>query len=284
MRLRLPLAVAALAAVTFAGSAAAADGATYAKLVESKAPTIAMVKSVIKVSWEGAGRESESNNERVGVVVDPAGLVMVQAYGGRSSSMKMSATKLRVLFDGEEKEYDAVLGATDSKLGLAFVRVKDLAGKKLTAVNFAEGADPKIGDELGGVLRTDQGFDYAPFFLVTRIVGQVSKPRNMWLLAPGSNPVAHPLYHADGKPAGVVVIQQGISEEGSSNRTCLLPLKAVTGVVTQAIKASEKALEDAKAHDAEAAAAMSESGTGEDSGAMSETPPAMDDAPMDGGR
>src|SRR5262245_7136948 len=242
MRTASVFAAVALALCCAARPAGAADQPGYGKLLEAKASTIVSVKSVLKWSWNG-GAAQERNDERNGVVVDPSGVVMVANFAGpgRSSSLTVAATKIRVLFDGDEKEYDAVLGATDSKLGLAFVRIKDLAGKTITSVNFSDGVDVKIGDEVVGCFRTDQGFDYAPFFALGRVVGQVTKPRTMWILT-GIGMVSTPLYTAEGKVTGIVARQQGISEEGSAERTFLLPYKAVQGVVGQAIKASAEAL------------------------------------------
>ena len=143
-----------------------------------------------------------------------------------------------MIFEGDEKEYDAVLGATDSKLGLAFVRVKDLGGKKLTSVDFAAGAEVKLGDELAGVIRTDQGFDYAPYYGMTHVVGQVTKPRSMWIVT-GFLPQGHPLYTTDGRAAGIVVQQAGATED-SGSKVFLLPTKAVVGLVSQAVKACRR--------------------------------------------
>lgn len=276
MRIRPLLLGVAVACLSTARPASAADDdAALPKLMEAKAPAVVMVKSVLKISFEGGGGDRERNDERNGVVVDAAGVVMIQNFLGTqaTSRFKVSPTNIRVLFDGDEKEYDAILGAMDSKLGLGFVRVKDLAGKTLSSANLADGAEAKLGDEVFGVLRTDQGFDYAPYFGVARLVGQVTKPRTMWILA-GFTPVGHPLYSRDGKVAGVVVRQSGITEEGTSERTFLLPAKAVSGVVAQAVKASAKALEDAKTHEAEAAAAMAEP-------AMGDAPPAMGEPGME---
>jgi hypothetical protein len=242
-----------------------------AKFVEAKAPSVVTVKSVLKIG------DSESNNERSGCVVDAQGVVMIQNWMStrfrNPSAFKLAPTKIRVIFDGDEKEYDAVLGATDSKLGLAFVRVKDLAGKKVTAVDFSAGVEVKLGEELAGVIRTDQGFDYAPYYGTTRVVGQVTKPRSMWIVT-GFLPQGHPLYTTDGRAAGVVVTQSGTTDDAGS-RVFLLPTKAVTGVIAQAVKACEKALEEAKAQEAEAAAeaGMTEPTPG-DAG-MGETSPGM---------
>ena len=229
-----------------------------AKFLEAKAPTVVTVKSVLKIG------DHERNDERSGFVVDPEGVILIANWmpSRFSSQMKVTPVNIRILFDGDEKEYEAVQGAVDSKLGLAFLKVKDLAGKKVVSVDFAAGVEVKLGDELAGITRTDQGFDYAPYYGTTRVVGQVTKPRAMWLVT-GFLAQALPLYTTDGRAAGVVVNQTGISEDGGGSRWFLLPTKAVTGVIGQAVKASAKALEEAKAHEAEAAAAMDDAGMGE---------------------
>ena len=238
--------------VALLGARPVRAGDVYAKQMEAKAASAVIVKAVLKTSF--GSDEHESNYEAAGTLVDASGLVMIQGFGFGGSRMKVNATKLRVLFDGEEKEYDAVLGATDSKLGLAFVRVKDLGDKKVTPIDFASPAEPAVGDELFGVLRTDSSFDYAPYYGTTKVVGQVKKPREMWLVS-GFLPIGAPLYAADGKTAGVVIRQSGISEEGGATRVFLLPMKAFGAVVTQAAKAAQKALDDAKAKEKEAAEA-----------------------------
>jgi hypothetical protein len=272
MRTRL-LAAALLGTLALAPRAARAeDEPSWPKLMAAKAPTVVTVKSVLKISFEGGGGDRETNDERNGVVVDPAGVVMMQNYFGRGR-MHVTPKSVRVLFEGDEKEYDAVLGGMDSKLGLAFVRIKDLAGRACTATNIGDSAEVKIGDEVMWVVRTDQGFDYAPYFGTVRVNVQIAKPRPAWLVQ-GNVPIAHPLYTAEGKVAGVGVQLSGISEEGSSSRYCLLPAKAVVGIVANGVKATAKALEEAKAHDAEAAAGMTEPGMEE---------PAMAEPAMEGG-
>ena len=270
----------ALLLVASASPSAADDPVKFeaGKFLEAKAPSVVTVKSVLKVG------DSERNDERTGSVVDPEGVVMLVNWTSTrfrsSSAFKMTPTKIRVLFDGDEKEYDAVLGATDSKLGLAFVRVKDLAGKKPTSVDFAAGTEVKLGDELAGVVRTDQGFDYAPYYGVARIVGQVTKPRSMWIVS-GFIPEGHPLYTMDGRAAGVVVRQVGATDDAAS-RIFLLPAKAVTGVISEGVKRCAKAVEEAKTQDAEAAA---EAAMGEPAPSPAPAGPGMGEPPagMDGG-
>ncbi len=283
---RLARIVAGIAVIGLLGARPALAGDVYAKQMDAKAASAVIVKAVLKVNF--GGNENESNYEAAGTIVDASGLVMIQGFSfGRA---KVNPTKLRVLFDGEEKEFDAVLGATDSKLGLAFVRVKDLGEKKITPIDFTSPAEPAVGDELFGVLRTDSGFDYAPYYGIAKLVGQVKKPREMWLVS-GFIPIGAPLYAADGKTAGVVIRQSGISEEGGGSRTFLLPVKAFGVVVVQAAKAAQKALDDAKAHEKEAAEEAAKEAAGMDGAPAGEkkpdeakpVEPPMGDAPKDTG-
>lgn len=267
---RLPSLVLAALVGASALSAAARAEDPLAKQLEAKAPAVVMVRSVIKFSFQG-GTDRESNDTRVATVVDASGVVMMAHWLPASmlSRAKVTPVKIQILFDGEEKEYDAILGAVDSKLGLVFVRVKDLGDRKLTPVRFDEPVEVKLGDELCGVTRTDQAFDYAPYYGNAKLVGQITKPRVSWLVS-GFTPPGHPLFTVDGKAAGVVVRQSGTSEEGTSERTTLLPSSAIAPIVAQAVKASAKALEEAQALEKEAAEEAAKAAA--DAAAMGDAP------------
>jgi hypothetical protein len=187
---RLPsLVLAALVGVVgLSAVALAAD--PFAKQIEAKSPSIVIVKSVVKFSSQGGG-DRESNDTRVATVVDASGVVMMPHWLPTAllSRMKVSPVKIQVLFDGEEKEYYSILGAVDSKLGLVFVRVKDLGDRKLAPVRFDEQVDLELGDELGGITRTDQAFDYVPYYGNAKLVGKITKPRS-WLVS-GFTPIDH---------------------------------------------------------------------------------------------
>ena len=262
-----------------AGAGGASDD-PYAKQLQAKVATVVAVKAVLKAS--GGGGDREFNVETIGVVVDPSGVVMMQNwFGGQRGSGKVTPVSIRILFDGDEKEYDAILGAMDSKLGLAFVKVKDLAGKKIASVDFSDGAETSLGDEVFGVYRMEEGFDYAPYYFTGKLVGQVTKPRTMWFCtAASAQYVGHPMYTPEGKVAGVVIRQSGNSEESRISRVFLLPVKSVVGVVGQAIKASAKALEDSKAQEADAG--MGEPAAMGDAGGMETPPPGMGQEPAPG--
>ena len=94
----------------------------------------------------------------------------------------MTPTDIKVLFAEDDEEYEAIVGVTDTNLHLSFIIIKDLKGKELDllASDFAKAsvtADVKIGDRLIGVSRYNEGFDYAPYFGITRIAGKIEQPR-----------------------------------------------------------------------------------------------------------
>ena len=260
---RIPsLVLAALVGAVGLSAGARAEQDPFAKLIETKATSVVIVKSVIKVAFQGGG-DRESNDTRPATIVDASGVVMMSHWFPTSMlpRVKVTPLKLQVLFDGEEKEYDAILGAVDSKLGLVFVRVKDLGDRKLVPVRFDEPIDVKVGEELCGITRTDQAFDYAPYYGNAKLVGQVTKPRLSWLVS-GFVPLGHPLFLLDGRAAGIVLRQSGTSEDGASERVTLLPSSAIAPIVVQGVKASAKALEEAKAHEKEAAEEAAKGGDG----------------------
>ncbi|NUQ46826.1 MAG: hypothetical protein HUU22_12435, partial [Phycisphaerae bacterium] len=132
------------------GLAAYAAGDPVGKHLEQKAPTVVVLKLVLKVG------EYENAAERVATVVDPAGVIMTTGLGSSRGGTKVAIESARVVFPGDEKEYDAVLGAFDSRLGLSFFRIKDLGGKKIASVNLDDVVEPKVGDELFGVSRLEE--------------------------------------------------------------------------------------------------------------------------------
>jgi hypothetical protein len=262
---RFPIAAGALlVAFACATPASAADDARAA-LIASKSPTTVSVKITAKItgSFRGGGAvDQEQNLTSSGVVVDAAGLVMVpsNAVSFRSRpgmDIKVTPTSIRVIFPGDETEYDAILGAVDSKLGLAYLLIRDLKGRKADPFDMSRTTDPKVGDTLYAVTRLGQGFDYAPVCQTANVVGQVTKPRAMWVIDGEAPEAGHPLYTADGAVAGIMISQEGVGEGGGS-LIFLLPLKIATSSIERSLKAAQKELEDVKQREAEAAAKAAE--------------------------
>lgn len=256
---RLPL-LGALVGVLLLSSPAHA-GEPRAALIEAKSGAVVSMKMTLKItgSFRGQAVDQEVNRTAGGVVVDAAGLIMFpsQLVSHPNPDIKISPTSIRVTFPGDEKEYDAILGAVDTKLRLAYVLIRDLAGRKATPLDVARTVEPALGDTLYAVTRLGQGYDYAPVCQTAFVIGQVSKPRTMWVIDGEAPEPAHPLYTADGSLAGIMISQEGVGEGGGQG-TFLLPLKIAASSFERSLKAAQKELEDLKVREAEAAAKAKE--------------------------
>lgn len=238
---------------------------THQALIDGKAGAVVSLKFVLNVNinFQGQQMNREVNQQVVGVVVDASGFVMVPASAfdvSMNLPPQVDATStpvnIRVIFPGDDKEYPAILGAKDSKLGLAFVLIKDLGDKKPTVVDLANTAEPAVGDTLYGVSRLDQGFDHAPICSEVRVIGKVTKPRTMWALAGTMQFLAEPLYTADGAVTGVCIAQSGVGSESQS--VFLLPLEVAAPTVKRAKREADRALDELLEAEEEAAARRAE--------------------------
>lgn len=268
-----PLQIAAVVAcmLLLAVPATAEDASPQSSLIKSKAGTVVALKYVLNM--ERGGRTQERNASATGVMIDSSGLVMTPAsnfspaagvppalramFAAQMRGVKATPSNIRIIFPGDEKEHPAILGAKDSKFGLAFILIKDLGDKKVEALDMLTVAEPKVGDVLYGVSRMGQGFDYAPLCTQVRVIGQVTKPRPMWTLDDASEFTAQPLYNATGAVAGICVYQSGVGEEAAT-RPFVLPLKVAAATVRMAKKESERALEELLEAEEEAAAEAEE--------------------------
>jgi len=267
---RLCLAFLAIASLAAAAPVARADDeAVFQKLVDAKASTIVSVKYVLNIKITQGGTPviapQEQSRTSTGVIVDKSGLILIagDAFGvgnlGIPRQMRDQfeitavPSNIRVIFPGDTREYDSVMGAKDSKLGLVFVMVKDLAGKTIQALDMETTVEPKLGQVLYGVTRLDQGFDHAPYALRAQVAGSVTKPRTMWLVHGAEDHIGQPLYDAAGAMAGIVVSQEGVGDN-TTTLPFLLPLGVAKPTIATALKKSKDEL-DRILEEEEAAAA-----------------------------
>ncbi len=251
-----------------------------AKLIDAKSSSVVSIKYVLNVaiSFQGQNMDREISGTTTGVVIDESGLVMLPARAldagasmGIPAQMRnqveisSSPANLKVIFPGDDKEFPAILGAKDSKLGLGFVLIKDLEDKKPTVADMSDSTAPAIGEEVYGVSRLDQGFDHAPMCSKLRVIGEVSKPRRMWALNGTGMFLAQPLYTAAGKVVGICVSQEGVGSN-SATRAFVLPLKVANPTIKKAKKEAERALEEILEAEAENAAAEKDAAEGEGEG------------------
>lgn len=202
-------------------------------LIDKVSPSIVTVRVVLKLQMK-AGGQSESRESKLvteGVVITPDGLIMMsdapvasdvlwQLMGGDvddAGGLSVTPTDFKVTIGNEEKEYTAFLAATDTKLGLAFLKIEDLAGRKLPAVDFSHPADVHVGDQLATITRLSKGYDYAPSFSQGQVKAAIDKPRSAFLLTTTIVSVGLPVFTIDGIPAGVMILLPADVEADSAD-------------------------------------------------------------------
>lgn len=254
----------------------AQETADPAHLMQTLTPALVTVKIVYKtqMSAEGQSSTSEGKTEATGVVVSPDGLVMLatNSYsfdfssifgnlggGGDSPDFKSKTvpTDFKVTVGQDQKDYDAKLVATDTILGLTFIQITNLQGKKLTSVDMSQAAQPVVGERVILFARLGKGYDYAPYFHMTTICGEIQIPRHAYMLDGSGLGTGLPVYDLNGKPLGILtslapsVVEtdsggmgmqfvQRLFSGGGLAPTFLVPAETVNTIITQAKERAAK--------------------------------------------
>lgn len=230
-------------------------------LVQKVSPSIVTVRAVVKVDYkeEGESRSDEAKFSQRGVVVSEDGVVMisssiltVESFARlmdlepedlEEVNLKLAPQSFKVIFEQESKEYEAQLVATDSQLGLAFLKIKDLQERTLKPVEFKE--NPlELGSELFCVTRMPKGYDFVPYLMKLMVVAEVSKPRKAYVLDVATSEQGLPVFDAEGFAVGVISTirpaTRSDDEEdlgfGQGASECVLPVAAVRPMIQQAIQ------------------------------------------------
>lgn len=223
-----------------------ADATPQQKLVDTVSPSIVTVRIVIKMNVNTGGSQSqELRMPTEGAVVTPDGLIMMsnvpvssdawkQLVGGRAADadVTITPTEFKVTIGREDKQYNAFLAATDPKLGLAFIKIEDLADRTLTPVVFTSGAAVSIGDEVSSVTRLSKGYDFAPVVQTARVAGSVSKPRNAWVVGSDIVGVGLPVFSSTGDAVGVMSFIATALSQGESDGSGMM-MRYFDGPITQ---------------------------------------------------
>jgi len=224
-------------AVVFAQEAPSTQEASnmHKQLLEKVASSIVTVRVVMKYEFK-SGDESETSEQKFsmqGAIVSSDGLILLSAMPLTAESLKqmmgieaeqeerfdfkLTPQSFKVIFGTESKEYEATLVATDSQLGLAFLKIKDLEGRVLNPIQFKD-TPLTIGQELYTVSRLPKGFDYAPYFSSGRVIGEVSKPRRAFLMEGNISELGLPVYTLTGEAVGVAVLMgHGLKQDDESD-------------------------------------------------------------------
>lgn len=241
------------------------DAVHIRALLASAAPSTVIVKAVVEaqINQGGQTQKHDGRAELSGIVVDPSGLVMVgngafKPNGGgdttdeSNNGVTFNASDYQVVIPPDPTEHPATLVATDSELGVEFLKITDLGAKTLPAIDFSAGDPVQIGIDVLQVNRIEKGYDYAPFISVGVVIGDINKPRHAYILAGGANTEGLPCFDSAGKPIGLpirinatqideapgFVVGNHMFGETNSNAQSgifLIPAKNVATVIAEAV-------------------------------------------------
>ncbi|MGO8670735.1 MAG: hypothetical protein ACLQVD_05145 [Capsulimonadaceae bacterium] len=245
------------------------------KLVDADASAIVTVRVVVKIDVKEGGQSQSVESRMVteGVVVSPDGLVMLsnapissdvwkQMSGSDEdrSDLSIRPSEFKVMFDREDKEYDAFLAATDSRLGLAFIKIRDLGGRKLSVVDFQSPAPVGVGDTVASLTRLGKGYDYVPICQTARVAGEITKPCRAWMVGGDITGVGLPVFSPAGDTVGVMTLlptEVGETDGGGLDMTrffggsasdhmgiFMIPAQTIQNVVAEAQKQASSVSED----------------------------------------
>lgn len=268
------LATAAFAVLLAAGAPARGDAQPeqLRNLIEAREGSIVVVRLVVKtqMTFFGESHEDESRAEIEGTIVDDAGLIMISGgpltrdmgfmHAEEDFEVKVTPLEIKVVFDRRGDEHDAFLVATESKLGLAFIKVEDPGERALVPVSFEVAGKIEVGDQVASVSRLGKGFDYAPRFGLARVVGYVKKPRKAWIIDGLGGP-GLPVFALTGEVLGVQTTLQVGMDSGDHElmgmESAIVPGRVVHRLVglaqRRAVELAEERAKERAEREAEAA-------------------------------
>ena len=231
------------------------------------APSIVSVRIVLAMKYTSKTGQSADHDAQIdlqGYVVEPDGLVAISALSfskefrdrispNADSQMNVTTTPtdFKVTVPGDPTEHEATLVATDTILGIAFLKIYDLGTTQLQAIDFTAGANPAIGDNVLVLSRLGKGYDYAPYFSQTRINGIISKPRKAFNVdgGQGSNMApGAPVFDTSGDPIGIMTIVPAEVADDSEEQPELSGVSSIELFVIPASNVAE-AVSQAKARE-----------------------------------
>lgn len=233
-------------------------GKVGAALIEKNAASICTVNIVFEIKFAGQTREHRLIGD--GTIVHKTGMLLmslqtvqpnvnVKGSGGRSISAEIVPVEFKVIIGNEEEEREAFLVGKDSKLGLAFIQLKDGLPDKYQAavIDFRRAKSPKVGEQTISLDRLSKGYDYAPFFTVSRVIGKMRKPRKAWIVG-GSYSSGLPVFNSSGELVGCfsrVASGLGAARPGSG-QLVILRGGTVGAAVGEAVKKAKELQEKEK--------------------------------------
>ena len=201
-------------------------------IFKQKQQAVVTVQVVLKMTYSGAAKSSETRQEITGTVVDPSGLTVLALSAADPSEMyqrmmadqgsqyKLDAevTDIKILLaDGTELPAEIVL--RDKDLDLAFIRPKSKPASPMAAVDFSKSAPAQLLDQVITLNRLNSAAGRAYAASVERVSAVVQKPRTFYIpdSTMTSTTLGSPAFALDGKVVGLLVMR-AINAKGGGSR------------------------------------------------------------------
>ncbi len=219
--------------------------------------TVVTVQVVLKMSYSGTSKSSETRQEITGTVVDPSGLTVLALSAADPSEMyqrmmseqasqyklETEVTDLKMLLD-DGTEVPAEIVLRDKDLDLAFIRPKTKPASPMAAVDLSKSAPAQLLDEVITLNRLNSAAGRAYAASVERITAVIQKPRTFYI--PDSTMTAttlgSPAFALDGKVVGVVVMR-AVSAKGGGSRNYRDNMTSIILPAEDILKAAKQAPE-----------------------------------------
>lgn len=218
------------------------------------------VTVVIKFILKGDGMGGDMEQEVLGTMIDPKGLVLVSNFimGGMAARFGggVVPSEIKVLVGDDTKGVEAKLIARDTEMDLAWVQINTPKETPYAHLDITQSVDaPQIGDHLYTVTRASKFFDRTPIGREMRVIGHAKKPRELYLYPADANSVGGlgmVVYNADNKCVGVTALILPSDEEmenaqdlfGDYPPIGILPIKDVAKATAQARETAATATPD----------------------------------------
>jgi hypothetical protein len=218
---------------------------------------VVTVQVVLKMSYSGTARSSETRQEITGTVVDPSGLTVLalsaadpsemyqRMMAEQSSQYKLEAevTDLKILLD-DGTELPAEIVLRDKDLDLAFIRPKSKPASPMAAVDLAKSAPAQLLDEVITLNRLNSAAGRAYAASVERISGVIQKPRTFYIpdSTMTSTTLGSPAFSLDGKIVGLLVMR-AVNAKGGGNRNYRDNMTSIILPADDILKAAKQAPE-----------------------------------------
>ena len=255
----------------------AANEAAFEQIAEQRSSSLVTVRFVLKVQMGGmfAGMgDQESEQEVGGLMIDPAGLVLVSntQLGGLASMMRQFAggmagdisavpTDIKVLVGDDTEGVKAELLARDSELDLAWIQISAQPEKPYDHVDTTKSVKPRRGQDLLALWRLGKHFDRVPMVARINVGALTSRPRKLYVAngLSDANGLGVAVFAITGEFVGISVMQ--LPEVDASDGNPFSMFGALGDVsaglilpAEQVVRATERAKETAAEGDEEGAA------------------------------